>query len=106
MSFATYLEIQFVEDQVAIDRISDELKNILAEDGIHLDVLDGLRTAFKGTETKINVSASYLAYLIERIASLQPTVSFHARGRGDELRDVWVREFQNGEAVFSVGSFL
>jgi len=106
MSFATLLEIQYVEDHVVIERISDELKNILAEDGIHFDVLENLRTAFEGTETMINVSASYLAYLVERIASLQPTVSFHARGHGEELRDVWVREFQSGEAVFSVGSFL
>lgn len=106
MSFATFLEVQYVDNQVEFETISEELKKILAEDGIHPDVLENLRTAFAGGETMFNLSASYLAYLVERIASLQPTVSFHARGRGEELRDVWVREFEGGEAVFSEGSFL
>ncbi|WP_411879899.1 hypothetical protein [Polaromonas sp. YR568] len=106
MSFSAFLEIQYVENQISIETISENLKKILDEDGIHPDVLDGLNTAFEGTETMFNVPATYLSYLVERIAGLQPAVSFHARGRGEELRDIWVREFQNGEPIFSVGSFL
>lgn len=106
MSFATFLEIQHVENQIDVDSIQDELKKVLAEDDIHFDVLQDLKAAFSGQETMLNVSASYLSYLVERVASLQPAVSFHARGRGEELRDVWVREFENGEATFSRGSFL
>jgi hypothetical protein len=105
MSFATFLEILYVENKVDVDSIQDELKKVLAEDGIHFDVLENLKTAFSGQETMVNVSASYLSYLVERVAGLQPAVSFHARGRGEELRDVWVREFENGEATFSQGSF-
>lgn len=106
MSFATYLEVQYVDGQIDVNAIEEELTELLNEDGIHLDVLNDLRAAFEGEETMFNVAASYLSYLVERIASLQPAVSFHARGRGEELRDVWVREFEGGEAVFSEGSFL
>lgn len=106
MSFATYLEVQYVDGQIDIGSIESELVEILNEDGIHLDVLNDLRSAFEGEETMFNVAASYLSYIVERIACFQPTVSFHARGRGEELRDVWVREFEAGKPVFSEGSFL
>ncbi len=106
MSFSTYLEVQYIDGRIDIGSITSELTDILNEDGIHTDVLNDLRSAFEGKETVFNVAASYLSYIVERIASFQPTVSFHARGRGEELRDVWVREFEGGEAVFSEGSFL
>ena len=106
MSFTTYLEIQYIDGQIDINAIESELSELLNEDGIHLEVLSNLRLAFEGDEIVFNVAASYLSYLVERIASLQPSVAFHARGRGEELRDVWVREFEGGEAVFSEGSFL
>jgi len=34
---------------------------------------------------------------------MAPEVSFGARAMGEELRSIWVREFENGAAVFSVG---
>jgi hypothetical protein len=106
MSFATYLEVQYVDGQIDINSLEAELTELFNKDGIHLDVLNDLRLAFAGEEAIFNIDASYLSYVVERIASLQPSVSFHARGRGEELRDVWVREFEDGEAVFSEGSFL
>ncbi|MCW5650053.1 MAG: hypothetical protein KIS62_09925 [Ramlibacter sp.] len=106
MSFSTYLEVQYIDGQIDVNAIEGNLTELLNEDRIHLDVLNDLRLAFGGEETMFNVAASYLSYLVERIAGLQPTVSFHARGRGEELRDVWVREFEGGKAVFSEGSFL
>lgn len=106
MSFATYLEVICIEGQIDIGSIQDELKDVLAEDGIHFDVIEDLKVAFSGLEAIFNVSAGYLSYLVERIAGLQPSVVFHARGRGEELRDVWVREFENGKVIFSQGSFL
>jgi len=106
MSFATFLEIQYVENSINIDAISEDVEKLLTDNGIHKDVVSDLRAAFEGQETMFNVSASFLAFLIERIAALQPSTSFHARGRGEELRDVWVREFEGGEVIFSQGSFL
>lgn len=106
MSFATFLEIQHVDDAIDIDAIAPQVLAQLDEDGIHHDVLKNLRAAFAGAETLLNVSPDYVAYLVERIAAMQPHVAFHARGRGEELRDVWVREFSDGAATFSVGSFL
>lgn len=106
MTFTTYLEVQYIDGQIDINSIESELTKLLSEDGIHLDVLNGLRAAFGGEEQVFNVAASYLSHLVENIANLQPSVSFHARGRGEELRDIWVREFEGGEMVFSEGSFF
>jgi len=106
MSFASFLEIQNLGDEIDIESIRDDIAAILNEDGIHPAVLDNLIGAFAGEETLLNLPNSYLSYLVERIAALLPDVSFHARGRGEELRDIWVREFENGAAIFSEGSFL
>lgn len=103
MSFLSILQIQYVGDSLDVDEIADQILPILDEMGIARIVLNDLRDAFEDGESTLPMHSAYMLSLIESIAELKPELAFDARGLGEEYRDTWVREFENGKSVFAVG---
>ena len=52
-----------------------------------------------------SLSKNQLIELLETIAAAFPYVHFYARGMGEEFSDVWLREFDQGKAIKSIGPF-
>ena len=46
-----------------------------------------------------------LENLLLWVSKQRPTVSFGVQGRGEALRDVWVREIMGGQVVYAQGTF-
>ncbi|MGF6148113.1 Uncharacterised protein [Kingella potus] len=55
--------------------------------------------AFNGLDTLTVIG------LFDEIARQFPAVRFYVRGIGEEFSNMWLREYFNGEAVFSAGPF-
>lgn len=105
MSFYTALEIVCTGDADLPDMnaVSGDILKVLDTDGIHHDVLQGVRQAFETGQADLFVHAAYLVQLMESVAKLLPTYSFEARGLGEEFRHTWIRSFEEGKLTFEAG---
>ncbi len=103
MSFFSTLQIQYPDDPINIDSQSEKILKILKEDGIHSDVFVDLKAVFETTSGELSIDSIYLLGLVESVAQMFPISPFHARCMGEEFRYTWIREFENGNAVFSEG---
>jgi hypothetical protein len=104
MSDLSILEIAYVDDKsIDVDEHAERIHELLQGYGYARENLNYLRDAFTDGEAEFGGSAEGLLYLTEQIAKLAPAVKFHARARGEEFRDTWVREFDDGKAVFAAG---
>lgn len=106
MSFYANLQINNLgEDSIDIYLLKESIIEILSTDGIHEDVFEDLQTAFDEGEAPLNVTAAYLKELITKIATLDSNYHFEARAIGEEFRDLWVAEFDQGSVIFSAGTW-
>ena len=106
MSYYTTVEVQYHEaESLDIGSIEAALERRLNDDGISHDVLVDLKTAFSEGRAMLKVHGAYAVSLMEFIHKQLPNLSFGVRGWGEELRDVWVREFRRGQDPFTIGPF-
>jgi hypothetical protein len=104
MSNRTILQIAYASDEsIDVDEHAGQIHEILKQCGYDQQTLNNLRDAFEDGETELGGGAQGLLEIIEQIATLAPGVKFYARATGEEFRDTWIREFENGKAVFAAG---
>jgi hypothetical protein len=104
MSSSTLLQIAYATDaSIDVDEHAERIHAILQQCGYNPETLNNLRDAFADGESEFGGWADGLLSIIEQIAKLVPGVKFHARATGEEFRDTWVREFEDGKAVFAAG---
>lgn len=100
----TLLQIAYASDEsIDVDEHAERIYPILQQCGFPRETLNDLRDAFEDGEAELGGWADGLLPIIEQIAQLVPAVGFHARAMGEEFRDTWVREFEDGKAVFAAG---
>lgn len=108
MSYYTYARLQY-SDGGTIDpaEFHDDLLALLAEHKLHRDVGKDLANLFsKGEATFTFYGGCYTVQpLLAWVSKQRPDVAFGVQGRGEELRDVWVREFLSGQVAFQEGPF-
>lgn len=51
------------------------------------------------------MSSEQLIALLANIAQEFPTMHFYVRGAGESFGDMWLREFHNGQIIFSAGPY-
>ncbi len=104
MSASTLLQIVYAsDDSIDVDEHAARIHAILKQCGYAPETLNDLRDAFADGEAELGGWADGLLPIIEQIAKLVPAVNFHARATGEEFRDTWVREFEDGKPVFAAG---
>jgi hypothetical protein len=77
------------------------------------DVAQGLRQLLAGhplfgpwavsEDVAFRLHSLAVIELLSALASQFPQVSFAARGRGEDLSDIWVRQYSGGEVVYEAG---
>lgn len=109
MSYFNWLNLQYVdpfaETIVTVDRES-ELKAYLATIGVHPDVAKDLSQLFSTGSAEIRLHTALIDELLNWISKEWSSIDFGIQGRGEERRDVWVREYTAGTCTFSQGPFL
>lgn len=106
MSAETTLEICYLgdSDRVDADALYDDIVKIVeTEHHLHKDVASDLRDAFGDGRAELAVSVVSVRGLVTDISRLCPTAHLEARALGEELKDTWIAEFRDGEAVFDEG---
>jgi hypothetical protein len=104
MSSSTLLQIAYASDEsIDMDEHAERIYAILQQCGYSRETLNNLRDAFEDGEAELGGWADGLLPIVEQIAKLVPAVKFYARATGEEFRDTWIREFEDGKAVFAAG---
>ena len=114
MSYYTRVEIDWYDDEsespVDVEALLRSAEDYVRSQDLHQDAIDDLRSAFKGTENDSwgfnKMWSGGLEDLILSISKAYPKVLFLARGCGEELQDVWYREFKDGRIIRQEGPFV
>lgn len=104
MSFHTRLEIAMIDEFYGIDweLIQKDILKLLDRDGIHHDVLEDVKVAFREGEVLVGVDAAYLKSFFEDSAELFSKVSFELRGSGEEFEHTFVQRHEDGKVVLNI----
>ena len=111
MSYYTFAHLHYTQDpQDVIDpsEFKEELLKMLDEHGLHHDVGQNVIDLFTKREAYFTFygGCETLENLLVWVSNQRPTIAFGVQGRGEELRDVWVREILGGKVVYSQGTFF
>jgi len=112
MSYYTFAHLQYLDDAEdgAIDpsEFKEGLLKLLDEHRLHHDVSKGLSDLFTKREAYFTFygGCETLEPLLLWISNQRPTIAFGIQGRGEALRDVWVREISGGQVLYAQGTFF
>jgi hypothetical protein len=106
MSFHTDVWVQPLEgDLLVLDSVRSELIAYLDSNALSQDVYTDLVTACTESNAYFSLDSWSVRALFEVVARLLPKLSFTVKGVGEETRDIWVREFMDGQISFEAGPF-
>ncbi len=109
MSYYTFANLQYLDGEtIDLSELNGDLLKLLDENGLHHDVSKDMANLFSKGEAFFNLygGSAILEHLLRWVSAQRPFVVFGVQGRGEELRDVWVREFQGGAVQFEQGPFV
>jgi len=108
MSYYTHVTFEFSDEPPSAEDVSKVARswltaqNLYAVDDVIVLLLRGWTTG--QTDFKGLVSQD-IDGLMASISAQFPGIRFYVRGMGEEFRDVWLREYENGAIVFKLGPF-
>jgi hypothetical protein len=106
MSYYSSLVLHYTgNSEISIADLASNLKNHLDTRRIHHDVIEDISKLFSTGEATIKLYGYMIDDILLWVSAQKPDAPFGVQGRGEELRDVWVREYEKGEATFSRGPF-
>jgi hypothetical protein len=104
MSWYTSTNLHYLGDEeLVFSEFREGFKSTIEKLGFSEDVLKDLNDLFSKREAAFNLHWLAVIDLLAEIAKLSPSVAFGVQGRGEELRCIWVREYEDGEESFSFG---
>ncbi|MEQ1809193.1 MAG: hypothetical protein ABL889_04670 [Terricaulis sp.] len=104
MSYYTKVQLAFLGDEtIDFEAIQPALARALAERHFSEDVLQDLAELFADGECSLGLFALDIAELMLEAARASADAAFSVRGWGEAPRDVWLRDYENGEEIFALG---
>lgn len=106
MSYYNSVNLQYLDgSELDFELLKEVLMTHLDDNGIHHDVLEDVQALLADQEAMFKLYTPMIDQIFLLASRLQPDSAFGLQGRGEELRDVWVREYHAGEVTFSQGPF-
>jgi hypothetical protein len=108
MSYYTRVEFLFEDEPPDFDGVAECARaHFPAEDYGVEDLIAGFREGWQEGSAEFNrIESSVIERFMCRISVRFPAAKFCVRGRGEDWRDFWLREFSGGEITFAAGPFL
>jgi hypothetical protein len=106
MSYYSWVNLQYPDfAEINISELTEGLKAHLDQSRIHHDVVADVSTLFSEKEAEFKLYGNVIDDILVWISAQRPSIAFGVQGRGEELRDVWVREYLGGQVTYSEGPF-
>jgi hypothetical protein len=108
MSYFTRVEFLFEDEVPDFETVAECVRAHFAAEQYGVDdIISELRRGWtEGTAEFNRMESSDIDGLMSRISASFPEIRFGVRGRGEEWRDFWLREYERGSTTFSIGPFL
>jgi hypothetical protein len=107
MSYYNCVYLQYFDSaEIDIGPLEEVIAAHLEQHGIFHGVFQDIATLFETGESEFKLYTPMIDDILRLISRHSPQVEFGAQGRGEDLRDIWVREYAAGEATFSRGPFV
>jgi len=108
VSYYTRVTFEFSDDPPSVADVSKIVKSWLETQKFYAveDVLgDFVRGWTKGQVDFSDLVSQDIEGIMACVSAHYPEMSFYVRGMGEEFKDVWLRQFEGGKAVFTLGPF-
>jgi hypothetical protein len=107
MSYYTNVEFQFSDEPPPFNEVEECARAHLESIGYAVDdILEDLQRGWEEGKAEFSdLVCEDIEGLLCRVSTKFPQLRIYSRGGGEEPRDFWLREFEGGKVVFSVGPF-
>lgn len=108
MSYYTQVNFQFSDEPPGADDVARVARQWLEAQKLYdvESVLEDILRGWTEGQTDFNgLVCQDIEGLMANLSSAFPEIRFYVRGMGEEFDDVWLRQFEGGKAVFSLGPF-
>jgi hypothetical protein len=108
MSYYTRVTFEFSDEPPPVESASQAVRAYLQPLNVYaVDyVLEDFRKGWTEGSTEFNgLVAQDVEGIMKAVSLAFPEMQFYVRGMGEEYLDVWLRQFENGKILHSVGPF-
>ena len=110
MSWWTFVDFAYIDsedsdstDEFDVVRMRTEIEVLVSAQKLHSAVAQGICDLVTKRKADFRFNSYAVIELFTELAIKFPKVSFAIRGRGEDIRDVWVREYSQGRCTFALG---
>lgn len=110
MSWWTFVDFAYVDSEESgctaefdIAHTRTAIEAIVRAQKLHSDVAKDICDLLAGGRADFKLNSFAVIELFSKLASSFPKISFAIRGRCEDIRDIWVREYSDGRNTFAFG---
>ncbi len=105
MSWWTSVDFDYLGDTPEFD-IEDaraEIELMVSANKYHAHVAGDICDLITKKKASFKIISYAAIELFSILAARFPDISFAVRGRGEDIRDIWLREYEGGKTTFALG---
>ena len=110
MSWWTHVDFAYLDSEAFgstaefdVARMRTEIEAIVSAKRLHAVVAQDICDLLAGGRAEFKLNSYAVIELFSKLASSFPKISFAIRGRGEDIRDIWVRTYSDGRNTFALG---
>jgi hypothetical protein len=110
MSWWTFVDFAYIDsedsdatEEFDVERMRTEIEATVSAQKLHSVVATDICDLVIKRKADFKLNSYVVIELFTKLAMKFPKVSFAIRGRGEDIRDVWVREYSQGRCTFALG---
>lgn len=105
MSWWTFVDFDYLGDTLEfnLEKARPEIESIVAANRYHPSVAKLICDLLTNKTANFKLISYAVIELFGELAARFPDISFAVRGRGEDIRDIWLREYVEGKNTFAVG---
>ncbi len=110
MSWYTFVDFEYIDSEELgdtpefdIERRLAEIELLVTSNQYHRDVAKDICELITKKKASFKLISYAVIEIFSKLAARFPEVSFAVRGRGEDIRDIWLREYAGGKTILALG---
>ena len=110
MSWYTWVDFDYIYSEELgetpefdLEQARAEIELLVISNKYHRDVAKDICDLVTKKEASFKLISYAVIELLSGLAEKYPQISFAVRGRGEDIRDIWLREYAGGKNILALG---